>query len=348
MPRSYVLGRQRHWSPRDCRRELYRRLLIPLLTASAPLLGGCGDETETEPVPEPVWLDDVEKDLPLTLSEVGVLGDLGALKLSDRVTGYEPNWPLWSSGSEKSRAVYVPTGSAIDTSNNEGWQFPVGTVLAKTFAFEGTPVETRLLFRRETKWDYAVYQWREGEAEADLLDGNWLEVPLEVDSKGDTFTYKIPARLDCRTCHETSEETTGTPVLGLTTYQLPDSMQDHAAFKGAALTPVDGRTQAETKALGYFIGNCISCHDGGDAENSSFSLFPDFAIDNTVDQPTESETAEGIRVVPGSPETSVVFIAVVEAAKPTYDGPFKQMPPVGVALGDPDAAEILGEWIEEL
>ncbi len=323
------------------------QFLVPVL-ALAALAGACDGETDTTPEPEPVWLDDVEAELPLTLSEVGVFSDLGALKFSNRVSVYEPNWPLWSSGTEKSRALYLPADAVVDTSDDASWQFPVGTVLAKTFAFDGAPVETRLLFRRAETWDYAVYQWREGEAEADLLEGNWLEVPLEVESGGDAFTYKIPARLDCRTCHETSESTTGTPVLGLTTYQFPDSLKNQAAFAGAGVTPVEGRTDAETKALGYFVGNCISCHDGGDAENSSFSLFPDFAIENTIDQPTESETAEGIRVVPGSPETSVLFIAVVEASKPGYDGPFKQMPPVGVALGDPDAAEILGDWIEDL
>ena len=340
MPRLCFLGRL----------EPCSSLLVPIwvMAVAAFSMGACEEETETEPPPEPVWLDDPEKELPLTLSEVGVFKDLATLELSERLSGYEPNWPLWSSGSAKSRAVYVPTGAVVDTSDEESWQFPVGTVLSKTFAFDGKPLETRLLFRRADQWEYAVYQWRDGEAEADLLEGNWLEVPLEVETGGDAFTYKIPARLDCRTCHETSEETTGTPVLGLTRFQFPESLNEQPAFEGAEAATIEGRTDAETKALGYFIGNCVSCHDGGDAENSSFSLFPEFAIDNTVDQPTQSETAEGIRVVPGSPETSVLFIAVVEAGEPDYDGPFKQMPPVGIALGDPDAAEILGDWIEDL
>lgn len=322
--------------------------LPALLVAAATTAGACGDDTGTTPEPEPTWLDDIEADPPLTLSEVGVFENLATLSFTDRVSLYEPNFPLWSSGSEKTRGLYVPEGAVVDTSDDGSWQFPVGTVLAKTFAFDGKPLETRLLFRRAEKWEYAVYQWRTGEAEADLLDGNWLEVPIEVETGGDSFTYKIPARLDCRTCHETSEVTTGSPVLGLTRFQLPESLKTHAAFDGAKVTEVEGRTSAETKALGYFLGNCVSCHDGGDAENSAFSLFPDLAIENTVDQPTESETAEGIRVVPGDKDESVLFIAVVEAAKPGYDGPFKQMPPVGVVVGDPDAAEILGDWIEGL
>ena len=104
----------------------------------------------------------------------------------------------------------------------------------------------------------------------------------------------------------------------------------------------------ETAALSYFVGNCITCHNDGDSINSSFSLYPEEAVGNTVDQPTESETGEGIRVVPGDPEQSVLYVTVVEAGAPGYRGPFKVMPPIGGDVIDPDASAILGSWIENL
>jgi hypothetical protein len=96
------------------------------------------------------------------------------------------------------------------------------------------------------------------------------------------------------------------------------------------------------------VGNCITCHNGGESINSAFSLYPEDAVGNTVDRPTESETGEGIRVVPGDPDQSVLYITVVEAGRSGYRGPFKVMPPIGADVIDPDASAVLGSWIENL
>ena len=163
------------------------------------------------------------------------------------------------------------------------------------------------------------------------------------------MTHTLPARLDCRTCHETSEATLGQPVLGIGPHQLSDALAAAAPFS----TPpeplaVSGRTSAETAALGYFVGNCVSCHTGGEGTNASFSLFPEDAVERTVDQQTQSETGEGIRVVPGDPESSVLFVTVVDAREPDYNGAFKAMPPVGLNVTDPEVEAILRSWIETL
>lgn len=312
-------------------------LLLAALSATA-----CGG---------PAWIEDVEADPPAKLSEVGLFSDPGALAPSDRVVAYEPRWPLWSSGTEKQRLLHVPQGATIDTAGGDGWDFPVGTVLGKTFRVPGGgPIETRLLFRRTESWDYAAYVWNADGSDADLLPGNWVEVAMDLkDGNGDPFPYTVPARLDCRTCHETSEDATGTPVLGIGALQLPESLRDASFFDGPApVQDVAGRTEAETAALGYFVGNCVSCHNGGKGENTVFSLYPDDAVQNTVDQPTESETGVGVRVVPGDPESSVLFVTVARAHDPDYKGPFKAMPPIGVDTADPAAEDILGAWISGL
>ena len=313
-----------------------------VLFASTALLA-CGDADPPPGEQPPRWLDDVEADTPTLLSEVGVYRDLGSRAVHDDGFVYTPSHVLFSNGLDKERALFLPAGASIDTSSPQRWVFPVGTVLSKTFTHEGAPVETRLLFKREERWDYALYAWRADGTDAELLPGNWAE---EVLSLAGGVTHTLPARLDCRTCHETSEESFGTPVLGLSTHQLgadaPTPLAD------AEATEVAGRTPAETAALGYFVGNCTSCHTGGDGTNASFSLFPDAAVDNLVDRETETETAEGIRLVPGDVATSVLFISVVDAAEPDYGGPFKVMPPLGLNTRDPAVEGILRDWIEEL
>lgn len=279
------------------------------------------------------------------LSEVGVFADVEARVPSDAVVTYTPRYPLFSDALDKDRLLYVPAAKTIGTSD-PNWQFPVGTVFVKTFLDGDTPVETRLLFQREDGWDYALYAWREDGTDADLLAGNWAEQEVEL---GDGTTHVLPARLDCRTCHETSEEAIGNPVLGVSALQLSDELAESGLFDTLPTAqPVEGATDEETAALRYFIGNCVSCHNGGEATNASFSLYPDKAVELTVGVETEAETGEGIRVVPGDPNASVLYISVVLAAEPDYPGPFKKMPPVGLTRRDPEIEPILRDWIEGL
>lgn len=320
----------------------YRFLFLSSLSLGCP--SDPADESTPTPT-EPRWLDDVEQPLPARLSEVGLFTQIETRTPGIGLIAYEPRFPLFSNGLEKERLLFVPPGATIEAAAT-GWAFPEGTVLSKTFSFEGTPVETRLLFRRAATWEYAEYVWRDDGLEADLLEGNWAEEPVLLP---DGTSHVVPARLDCRTCHETSEEVSGTPVLGVSALQTSASLAASEVFATPPeIEPVAGRTTAETAALEYFIGNCVTCHTGGDGTNAAFSLFPADVVAETVGVPTEAETAEGVRVVAGDPEASVLFIGVVLAPRPDYEGPFKAMPPLGLTRVDPASEPILRAWIEEL
>lgn len=314
------------------------------LVLVAFLQAGCG---ESSAAPTQRWLLEPNDPLPAQLSQVGLFEDTAQRTAYADVVGYVPEHPLYSNGLDKERHLYLPSEMQIDAGVADAWGFPIGTVLAKTFVYDGTPVETRLIFQTDGGWDYAIYQWRADSSDAQLLEANWAEVPLTL---GDgELTHTLPSRLDCRTCHETHEAVAGVPVLGVSSLQTGDDLVDAGVFAGSpALQAVEGRNDEETAALSYFVGNCTSCHNGGDALNSAFSLYPDVAVANTVNQPTESETGEGIRVVAGRPGESAVFITVIEAPEPEYTGAFKAMPPIGLSRVDPSAEAILSSWIENL
>lgn len=308
-------------------------------------LSSCGGSPSAESAPR--WLLEPDDPLPELLSEVGVYQDVVSRGAYPDVVGYLPNHPLYSNGLEKERHLYLPEGTTVEVSGTQAWEFPVGVVLAKTFLYQGDPVETRLLFRTSEGWDYGLYQWRPDRSDAEVIRGNWAEVPVELG--GGELTHTLPGRLDCRTCHETHEAVAASPVIGVSALQSGADLIDAEVFSEApTTTPVQGRTEEETAALSYFVGNCITCHNDGDSINSAFSLYPEDAVANTLDHPTESETGEGIRVVAGAAEQSVLYIAVVNAAAPGYRGPFKVMPPIGADVSDPDASAILGAWIENL
>lgn len=308
-------------------------------------LSSCGVSPSAEPAPR--WLLQPDDPLPELLSEIGVYQDVVSRGAYPDVVGYVPNHPLYSNGLQKERHLYLPEGTTVEVGDTEAWDFPDGVVFAKTFLYEGEPVETRLLFRTSAGWDYGLYQWLPDHSDAEVIRGNWAEVPVELG--GGELTHTLPSRLDCRTCHETHEAVAASPVIGVSALQTSADLIEAEVFSETpTMTPVQGRTEEETTALSYFVGNCITCHNDGDSINSAFSLYPEDAVANTVDQPTESETGEGIRVVAGDPKQSVLYITVVEAAGPGYRGPFKVMPPIGGDVIDPDASAILGAWIESL
>lgn len=319
---------------------LSRRVALTLI-GILPL--ACGGSSSTDAAR---WLDDVNGPLPERLSQVGLYTDVRSRAAHDDVVGYVPNHVLYSNGLEKERHLYLQEGTTIVADEDE-WAFPVGTVVAKTFLDGDVPVETRLIFRTEEGWDYAIYQWLPDATDAEKLEDNWAEVRVQL--RDDQRIHTLPSRLDCRTCHETHEAVAGTPVLGIGSLQTSDDLVDAGVFsERPTLERVRGRTEEETTAFSYFVGNCTSCHNGGDSINSSFSLYPDDALATTIDQPTESETGEGIRVVPGDPDQSVLYVTVVLAGDPGYRGPFKAMPPIGVNTTDEDADAVLGNWIENL
>jgi hypothetical protein len=140
-------------------------------------------------------------------------------------------------------------------------------------------------------------------------------------------------------------------VLGINELQLAAS--GSLSELAARLEPAPREPHAElpahgpltTRVLGYLVGNCVHCHNGSNGAASSFDLRPEQALANLVERPTESSaTADGIRVVPGNPAESVMFLGVQGAS----DLEVKDMPPLGVALRDASAVELLRDWITAL
>ena len=141
-------------------------------------------------------------------------------------TPFEPQHALWTDGAAKRRWIHLPPGAAIDTSNPEAWQFPVGTRLWKEFAYERA-VETRYMQRMaDGSWRFATYLWNAAGTRATLAPEDGTQVGAHV----------IPSRSDCVTCHEGP----AVPVLGYSAVQL------HSKLPAAA---------------GYLHGNCGHCHN---------------------------------------------------------------------------------------
>jgi hypothetical protein len=281
------------------------------------------------------WLADPLEPLPDELSKLGNYEKQAVL--------FTPEYPLWTSGSDKERFIALPKGEVIDTSGDE-WAFPDGAMLLKRFSWSGQAEETRILRRVEGEWDYAVYI-HDGD-DAVLWDED-EQVSVSVSHDGEDFDHVIPNRLDCRTCHEAHPD----GVIGADALQLGGTLGELTdaglfADEPASQDPITSADALLEPVLTYVQGNCVHCHDGGTGPNNGFDLRPDVFVENTVGQPTDSlATASGIRVVAGSPEASILFQAV---SGETDDAEVKAMPPLGVQLRDEVAIEALRTWITSL
>jgi glucose/arabinose dehydrogenase len=320
------------------------------------------EPTVIEPTPTGKPLaDEPLGPMPLRLSETELFEDDALREPIARAVRYAPTLQLWSNGSEKDRFMLLPEGEQVDNGDRQTWDFPPGTLFVKTFSFtdeagDTRRIETRIIRRTETGYDYHGYKWNPADDEADILS---LQTSTSVTVKlgeDKTITHRIPSAFDCRSCHESN----ATVIIGFDELRLngpgagePDSQLEAFAADGvfvdalpeqpAQVTHDDART---AEVLGYLHGNCAHCHNRSPNTQSALSLEHSVALESTINMPTEaSGQAPGIRIVPGSPDMSILFKAF---ARETTAGNFEYMPPVGVQKVDTDAVQLIEDWIRDL
>lgn len=202
--------------------------LAGVVALTAALLGGCRPQAAA-----PVVFH--AQGQPQSLSEWHLFQTVdGRLEPNGRVLPYDLNTPLFTDYAHKLRTVWMPEGTAARYVADEAFDFPVGTIISKTFYYprlEGEPrdsqavlrsqghegalpgggldlekvrlVETRLLVRREAGWVALPYVWNEAQTEATLMRGGEL-VPLTlVDAAGgrEDAAYQVPDQNQCAGCH---------------------------------------------------------------------------------------------------------------------------------------------------
>lgn len=159
-----------------------------------------------------------------------VFVDAGHLALNSGVIPYDLNTPLFSDYAHKLRTVWMPPGTSAKYQPTESFDFPVGTVITKTFYYplakgagrhssavtrtydqvrlplaldQVRLVETRVLVRREGGWQALPYVWNAAQTDAELArtgDAKALELVAE-DGSREAFTYVVPNENQCAGCH---------------------------------------------------------------------------------------------------------------------------------------------------
>ena len=316
------------------------------------------------------------------LSQTGCVDPAQPTKPSASASSYEVNSPLWSDSADKTRAFLLPVGAKIhvrdctahpsDCPNgkaDEGrWDFPVGSVLIKAFAFDGKLVETRLFMHLdESNWVGYSYQWDEAQTEATLVSADGADTVFDTGKQQVAWHY--PSQKDCLNCHNAA----GGSTLGLETAQLNRPLAgsnqiDALALRGlfetapakpykAALVPPypsqagtpPAAATTEQKARSYLHANCGFCHrPGGNYPNFDFrfdTAFKDMNLCNAEVKKGAISSAPGKTkiLVPGQASSSVMWLRMNEP-----DPAKGRMPQVASYAVDHDAVTLVSNWIQSI
>ena len=228
---------------------------VPLLTLAGALwllVNGCGSGDPSAPDAAPpadptATAIGAPADNPEFLSdwEQGAARD-GRLELGEGVVRYSLNSALFSDHAHKLRTVWLPDGADPAAYDPDAvFEFPVGTVITKTFYYPVDPaeppdgmrvlraepdpvalaepldltsvrlIETRVLVHRDDGWHALPYVWNDEMTDATLQRIGDL-VPLTLVDQGDetSFVYVVPDANQCANCHATNHTTGAIEPIG--------------------------------------------------------------------------------------------------------------------------------------
>jgi uncharacterized repeat protein (TIGR03806 family) len=333
-----------------------------------------------------------DKDQPIQkLSQTGCVRSNDPKALAVSVIPYEVNSPLWSDGADKSRGLALPAGGKIhvknctanpaecpgsrDVADDGKWVLPIGTVMVKSFLFDGKFLETRLLMRfGASTWVGYSYAWDEAQTDATLVGAERDETMFATGQR--TVSWHFPSREDCMQCH-TPEASF---ALGTETAQMNrvvggvnqiDKLAALGAFdtpvatpyKAALVTPTVSQAGGppasatiEQRATSYLHANCSFCHRPADDIDCASDPCQDLRFGlslavrnlcNTIPSKSDLGVLNAKNLAPGQPEQSLLWVRMT---RPPDDGDGKhgRMPLIASYVVDQPAVDLIGQWITSI
>lgn len=304
---------------------------MPVLLALL-LVGSCGKK---------------EKQHPKLLSEWGIFDSsaarFAALKPVARAVPYELRTPLFSDYAEKDRVVLFPEGKTKAVYQEFAvYDFPAGTVIAKTFSFGGRRIETRVLVNdAKDGWIGLPYVWNREQTDATL---ELVPDPVQIQHGSLNFEYSIPNFNQCKGCHENAGVV---KPIGPKARHLDSATTERltgaAGVKPAPLDTLDDRARA------YLDINCAHCHNTKGPANTTGLVMTYGEMDLTKIGVCKTPVAAGqgsggfrFSIVPGRPDESIL-IHRMEATMPKV-----QMPELGRTLVHREGVQLIREWIASM
>ncbi|MCC2655503.1 MAG: hypothetical protein K0Q76_611 [Panacagrimonas sp.] len=330
---------------------------------------------------------------------------------------YELNTQLFSDYSTKYRFVFIPPGQSATYRDHTArvtatLDFPVGTVIAKTFSFRkenasGTllsenVVETRLLIKRQkadgtSHWVGLPYVWSGSGAArvAELrIEGGTASVEFDYQDPdpgvkngdgsrkrytGATAAYRVPAALNCLSCHAGDDREAGSAPIGPkarnlnrdNTYAGVGSINQLQHLKNLGLLaglPADAASiersprwnvpgssgelpdsaaDVHLRVRAYLETNCMHCHNpAGGASNSGLLLDAYRTVNvqyGICKKPVAAGRGSGGKsydLVPADADASILPLRVASTEAGV------KMPPMARSLAHGEAVNLIATWVD--
>lgn len=334
--------------------------------------------------PDQVNLAALSYDCPL-LSDYNLFKNPNQTTLAPNSNGFnfKPSSELFTDYAEKSRFIFVPNGQKMNLNESTSFDYPVGSVLAKTFsvrvqAADGQtflkPIETRLLIKRATGWTPLNYAWdAKGETAALKYGGEVISMttiptegaaPIKID-------YLIPNLRQCSSCHSVNDQ-----ILPLgfkpkflnwnfqgSTSEHPENqlsqLQNKNLLAGlpADLTQVqaipswwDVTQTKENRVKAYLDINCSHCHNPqGNARNTGLFLTFNTPANSRTYGVCKTPAAAGIGsgghkfAIQPSSAQDSVLVYRLQQSHLAV-----KMPQLGRSVVHKEAVGLISSWINEM
>jgi len=355
-------------------KNFYGLILLIFLT----LITSCssGDSSaEYTPLPESPVVMDLAAVPYASLSDYNFFeGEIKNLEPVYGVLPYDLNSSLFTDYAKKKRFVWMPEGAkATYAEDGKVLDFPVGTVLIKTFYYDAIEeggetdlVETRLMIKKETGWIFADYVWNEDKTAAVLStqhSGHRLVKWVQDGEVRQTY-YKIPATIQCTLCHTVNGQATaiGPKPQNLNkNYTYADGVKNQLA-KWVELGYLDTAPQnivstvdwtdtskpLELRMRSYLDINCAHCHTNGTycgytPMNLAFNKTTTPQNFGICREPIDFVTGDQQYIVKGGDvEGSLMHFRM------TTNIQSEMMPLIGRTVIDDQAAQMIEQWINSL
>lgn len=293
-------------------------------------------------------------------------------------TVYDLTTPLFTDYAEKYRYVFLPAGTAAAWRNDSVFDFPVGTIISKTFTVRSDLrdplsdeeiIETRLLIRRATGWKALPYVWNSSKTDAALsVTGGSADVSW-IDANGmlQETEYVIPNSNNCANCHGEGDLQPIGPKARLLNKNFSysngtENQIEHWTAAGiltgapADLDSVDtiplwedSSADLSERARGYLDINCAHCHSPTGAADTSGLLLEYTRPFGTAVGECKPPVAAGdgagnllFDIVPGNAAESIMVFRMDSNELDV------RMPEIGRSVIHTEGVQLVSDWINAM
>ncbi len=292
---------------------------------------------------------------------------------------YDLNTPLFTDYANKYRFVFVPEGSPAAYRSQEVFDFPVGTVIAKTFTIQADLrddgsaeeiIETRLLIHRKEGWKALPYTWNQAKTDADLtVAGGTQDVSwIDINGVQQSTEYVIPNTNNCANCHDNAKELL---PIGPTARSLnrdytfasgTENQLDYWAQQGILTGAPEDKESIDSiplwgdetaslddRARGYLDINCMHCHTPGGAADTSGLFLEYFRPFGVAVGECKTPVAAGAGagdldydIVPGDADASIMVFRMDSNETEI------RMAEIGRSVIHTEGVQLIADWINAM